>query len=469
MPTSTKLATDIDALGGFITGDATVSISGTGFFASTRATVGFPAGAAVTNKVNTTIREITKCDWVPFKDVCPKVTGWSTTMQVVVSNKGAGAKGSIGSAPFKVSGTAWWSISKGWGVNVGIGDLKELDFLRRVQTKHGREVVAATKTDTFEVPKGSYFVALQLEGSTTGNVIVRDPKGVVIADTATATYAENVGFGRDPGGGPAAVLIIPGNVLIPGMWTVVRSGEPEFSKVTPLISKDEVAPEITTAVPVGGIMNRLTAGSSKLRISWAGPQGVSVALRATTKDGSYSLPIKGGLGSTGTYTWKVPSEWAGPLRLQAVTERDGIPVSTTTFATTFTVVRPVVPAPRGLRATRKAGGIVQTTWTSRRGSRTVRDRGSDRRRAQADPVRQREARHQAQPRRARHGQGECAWPLGARPARRLGAHLGRCGAEAEAAPEAQAEAEADTPLRSMRRHAPARVWPAWRRPLGSSA
>jgi hypothetical protein len=87
-------------------------------------------------------------------------------------------------------------------------------------------------------------------------------------------------------------------------------------------------------------------------------------LRAAVLAGALLLlaaPVTSGIGASGSMTVTVPTTWAGPLRIIAVTERDGIPISTKPFPTTFTVVRPTLAAPAGVRGSR-VGATSRVSW-----------------------------------------------------------------------------------------------------------
>lgn len=380
VPQAAQFSTQMNVLNGFILGDIQATIDGTGFFASSTVDVGFSEGAEVTRAVNQAISDLTGCWLIPFAG-CPKVQA-SVRMQGVASNKGVGVHGRMGSSPFMVSGTVWW-LSQNSSLNwhLGLNASKPLDMLNRARPvpqlapispfagQAGRARTKASAT-TFTIPRGAHFAYLKLGGSATGNVVVRNAKKTIVADTAAGRYAPGVAFGRDPLGSGQAAIALPAGVMVPGQWTVTTSGSPGFASIVPVISADEVVAQVTRIEPIGAPKARnLVSGQSRLKISWAGPSGVTVALRATDGSGNVSLPIKRGLRARGSMVWKVAGTWAGPLRIEAVTERGGLPVSSDVFARAFTVKRAAVPAP-GKVVLRRQGssGRIAAGWRKAAGA-----------------------------------------------------------------------------------------------------
>lgn len=373
VPAGIKARVDLYTLSGFITGSATVMIDGQGFFASGKLTVGFPAGAPVTNQVNSKIRSVLACDWGVLGDWCPYVTGWTISAEAAVSNKGAGARANVS----VLYGTFWWIGSdNSFHADMGFGSSKQLVDVLRSKTRAGTFApeglkaddvldAASGKTDTWTIPAQAKIAALRLDGSLTGDLKVTDPTGRVVLDTAAGVTVDGAAFGRDPQQSGKASFGLFAPAIKPGVWTVSTAGAAPFTSIEPLMSLPSAQGKVTSAKVVGARAGTkaLVAGRSKLRIAYSVPAGSDVSLRASTLDGSLTKPVAPASSKNGVATWTVSKEWAGKIRLLAVTERDGIPIATETFATVYSVTRPVLSAPAKVKAKRGTKGSVVFNWS----------------------------------------------------------------------------------------------------------
>lgn len=373
-----KASAYVNALGGFITGGIVANIDGSGFFASGTMTLGFLKDAAITNQVNTTIRNTLHCEgwygWV-YLAWCPYVTGKSMSAQAVVSSKGVGAKTTI--VWFHAS--VWWlAQTRQFGYDLGFNGSKDLSVVlqqrqREVVGRNGRirvEHFAESKPMSWDIPKGVQLASLQLEGSTTGDLLVKDPNGRVVLDTAKQLMVEGVGWGRDPDGAGKASLGLFPPAIKPGTWTVTTSGAAPFSKISPILATEPESGKVTAVTPIGkGVkpnVRKLTAGTSRLKLTYAPASGTKLGLRAS--NGTTSIAIASGITGKGSRVWKVPANWAGKLQILAVTEREGVPTDTTTFPTTFTVVQPKLAKATKLKAVRTGTGKLTVTWKPVKGA-----------------------------------------------------------------------------------------------------
>jgi hypothetical protein len=373
-PNSLTFNTNVNAFGGFIQGAVTASVDNTFFFASATVRLGFQEGAEVTRLVNTEIERFLGCDWA-IRNWCPYVTGLSASVQAVVSSKGAGGKGTFG----PLSAAVWWlSSTRSYGYDLGFRTSTSLDFLGRAAHRAPRfgdiageqlpravDSPAPTATQ-LTIPPGTKIAALRLQGSTSGELVLRNPNGVVVADTATDTFAPGVHFGREPEDGTSASLGILAPAIMPGTWTVRTTGEQPFTAVRQVVAGDPGGARVTGVTPVGpGVRpgaRQLVGGSSRLEIRWEAPVGTRVTLRASTPNGRVSLPIRRDLPRTGSLLWTVPATWAGNMRIMAATERDGVPTDSSLHPTTWKVARRAMPATAGVTARRLAGGRLALTW-----------------------------------------------------------------------------------------------------------
>jgi hypothetical protein len=218
------LTTNVNALGGFITGGITANIDSVGFYAAGTMSVGFPAGATITNDVNNKMESLLHCNWVLLwmkGNWCPYVTGKYLNTQAVVSSKGVGAKASFD----RFHGTVWYaSATRKFNSDLGINSSKELSTVlgKRGDASMGRSKgaeranAATLKATTWVIPAGTDLAALQLAGSATGELMVKDPSGKVVFDSATQFAAEGVGFGRDPSGAGNASFGLFAPAIKPG-------------------------------------------------------------------------------------------------------------------------------------------------------------------------------------------------------------------------------------------------------------
>lgn len=384
VPASVNANVSFSALQGFITGGATVTIDGSGFFAAGRMTVGFPAGAPITNRVNGGIESILNCDWGFLGNWCPTVTGWTISAEAAVSNKGVGARTSVS----VLYGTFWWlGRDNSIHMDLGFGSSKQLvDALRSragraafvpEALQSGRAGLDASSgtTDTWTIPPEAKIASLQLAGSTTGELKVTDPTGRVVFDSAKGISVPGVGFGRDPKGTGRAAFGVFAPAIKAGAWTVSTAGAAPFTSTESLMSLPPVDGKVTKASVVGkpADTRSITSGVSKLKIAYSVPAGSTVSLRAATATGAElagatTMPIATGRTKGGTVTWTVSKRWAGKLHLVAVTERDGIPVATEVSTTVFEVERAQLAAPKTVKVKRAKLGTVAAAWTPVKGA-----------------------------------------------------------------------------------------------------
>ncbi|MCW2923466.1 MAG: hypothetical protein JWM98_870 [Thermoleophilia bacterium] len=379
VPAGMNANVDLYAFSGFVSGNATVAIDGAGFFASGKYTVGFPAGAPITNQVNGTIEDVLFCDWGAV-NWCPYITGLTTSAEAAVSNKGVGARLNVS----VLYGTFWWiGSTKAFHVDLGFGSSKQLVSVLRARLAGGfvpralssgalKPAGPGSATSTWTIPPAAKIASLHLDGSRTGQLKVTDPTGRVVIDTAVGFTAPGVGFGRDPKGGGKASFGLFAPAIKPGTWTVSTAGAAPFTSVESLMSLPTPQGVVTSARVVGkpATSRALVAGRSKLRIAYRVPAGSQVALRASTLDGTLSRPITSGRTRSGSTVWTVDGTWAGRIRVVAVTERDGIPFATEPYATVFTVTRPALTTPKRLVTKRAKHGTVVTAWTRVTGARS---------------------------------------------------------------------------------------------------
>ncbi|MCW2972125.1 MAG: hypothetical protein JWN72_398, partial [Thermoleophilia bacterium] len=344
-PSTFEAQANVNALGGFITGGLNTSIDNTGFYGSGFMTVGFPADSEVTRNVNSALENTLHCNyfrlpWVGNINWCPYVTGRSITAEAAVSSKGVGAKTNWD----KLYATVWWASStRQFNTNFGWGDSTALSSVIG-KSRSGADIVSATATQKWVIPKDARLASLQLSGSPTGDLKVTDPNGRVVFDTATQTAVDGIGFGRDPLGAGQAAFGLFAPALKPGTWTVSIAGAAPFTKVGSLLSVPPKTSEVTKVTPIGrGVKpttRTLVAGASQLRIGYTSPAGTKATLRASSADGKHSIVIAAGLKGTGTRTWRVDKGWAGTLRINAVTEHDGVPLEQAKHSAVFRVTHP---------------------------------------------------------------------------------------------------------------------------------
>jgi hypothetical protein len=347
-----ELTTKVNVLD-LLQGSTTLQITGSSFLSRGKLSVEFGPSSEPIKFIH---------DHWPFGFFhdAPDHLGPLITGDALISNLGAGARTSIDVWKLHAGAT----VIKAWGspldYDVGWGKtraLTSIDPTAGASATASAAQAGGRRRAAVRVPGG--LQALVLQAPATGQIVVRDPKGHVVADTAKVTAPQ-----QELRGGRVLVGRLNGLVGVVvraparGRWTVQGAGV----SVTQLGSR---AGELARITRISG---RRVRPGSRLTLRLRRPAGTSVEIRAARTKGDDGVPIA--TTTRSTVRVRVPRSFRGTrLRLVAITRRDRVAIGRSTGPRTVRVAQPRPTRASRLRIIR---GSKTTVVRFRRGGASVR-------------------------------------------------------------------------------------------------
>ena len=279
----------------------------------------------------------------------PDHIGPLLTADAIVSDIGAGARTEVGVWKLKFGAT----VIKRWGhaldYDVGFGETKPISGL----TPSTAMVAARSRGVVVRVARGRQALVVSGSGSASGQLVLRDPRGRVVVDSArlSAPVAQlqhgRVLFSRRATLGLAGVIVRSPR---PGRWRVASGGARPFSAVRE-----------TAIGPASGDLGRVLStrpgrtvrAGQLLRVRVGVPAGATVQLRGTPAGRGDDAGVPLGIARRGIVHVRVPATYTGRyLRLVAVTRRGGVSVGVTRARERLRVIRHRLGRARHLRVAR---------------------------------------------------------------------------------------------------------------------
>lgn len=352
-----ELATKVNVLD-LLTGSTTLQITGDSFLSRGKLSVEF-------GPKSEPIRFIAS-HW-PFgffKDP-PDRLGPLLTGDALVSNLGAGARTSIDVWKLHAGAT----VIKRWGApldyDVGWGRTRTLTAIDPTAGAASRAAGATApaagratrRRAPVQVPGG--LQALILQAPATGQIVVRDPRGRVVADTGkVAAPEQELRGGRVLVGRRNGLVGVVVRAPTRGRWTVQGAGV----RATRLASRSGELARITR------VDGRRVRPGSRLTLRVRRPAGTSVEIRAARSTRDDGVPVA--TTTRSRVRVRVPRGFRGSrLRLVAITRRDGVAVGRSTGPRTIRVSQPRPTRASRLRISR---GSRTTVVRFRRSGASVR-------------------------------------------------------------------------------------------------
>jgi hypothetical protein len=284
----------------------------------------------------------------------PDHLGPLLTGDALISNLGAGARTSIDVWKLHAGAT----VIKPWGspldYDVGWGKTRSLTSIDPTAASAAQ---AGGRRAAVRVPGG--LQALVLQAPATGQIVVRDPKSHVVADTGKVTAPQ-----QELGGGRILVGRLNGLVGVVvraparGRWTVQGAG----------VSATQLRPRAGELARITRIDGRRVRPGSRLTLRLRRPAGTSVEIRAARTKGDDGVPIA--TTTRSRVRVRVPRDFRGTrLRLVAITRRDRVSIGRSTGPRTVRVAQPRPTRASRLRISR---GSKTTVVRFRRGGASVR-------------------------------------------------------------------------------------------------
>ncbi|WP_445150713.1 hypothetical protein [Baekduia sp. Peel2402] len=341
------LATNVNVLD-LVHGSTTLQVTGSSFLSRGKLSVEFGPSSEPIKFIH---------DHWPFGFFhdAPDHLGPLLTGDALISNLGAGARTSIDVWKLHAGAT----VIKKWGspldYDVGWGSTKTLTSIDPTAASAAQS--GAVKRGAVRVPRGLQALVLQAPGS--GQIVVRDPKGHVVADTSKVTTpTQELAGGRVLVGRLNGLVGVVVRSPARGRWRVQGAG----------VTSTLLAARAGELARIAKISGRRVRPGSRLTLRLRRPAGTSVEIRAARRKGDDGVPIA--TTTRSAVRVRVPRTFRGArLRLVAVTRRAGVPIGRRNGPRTVRVSQPKPTRASRLRITR---GSKTTTVRFRRGGASVR-------------------------------------------------------------------------------------------------
>ncbi len=279
----------------------------------------------------------------------PDHIGPLLTADAIVSDLGAGARTQVGVWKLKFGAT----VIKRWGhaldYDVGFGETKEISGL----TPSAATAAARSRGVVVRVAPGRQALVVSGAGSASGQLVLRDPRGRIVIDTARVTTPVaqldhgRVLFSRRAALGLAGVIV---RFPRPGRWRVAAGGAQPFTAVRE-----------TGLGPATGDLGRVLASrparavrpGQRLHLRVSVPAGATVQLRGSPARAGDDAGVPLGVARGRLVTVRVPATYTGRfLRLVAVTRREGVAVGVSRARVRLRVIHRGLGRARHLRIAR---------------------------------------------------------------------------------------------------------------------